>query len=74
MTEVTFVGGPLDGAVHERGRFPNCLAEDGVTALPAGTYRHRDDLYLHQLRVPGDGTTSHQYVHASLPLSTGDAR
>jgi hypothetical protein len=74
VTEVSFIGGPLDGTATQRQRFPRCLAEDGTTPLPANTYLHRDDLYVHQLRVPGDGTRSHFYVHASLPLSIGAPR
>jgi hypothetical protein len=74
MPRVTFIGGPLDGTVHDRARFPNCLAEDGVAALPASTYQRRNDLYLHQADVPGDGTKSHRYVHGSIPLNTGEAR
>jgi hypothetical protein len=70
MAGITFIGGPLDGTATHRQRFPHCLAEDGTSPLPANTYQCRDDLYLHQLRVPGDGTKRHVYVHASRPLDT----
>jgi hypothetical protein len=72
VNHVTFIGGPLDGTVTHRQRFPVCLAEAGTTPLPANTYRRRNDLYVHQVRVPGDGTKRHAYVHASLP-STPEA-
>jgi hypothetical protein len=74
MPSVSFHGGPLDGEVKERTRFPSCLAEDGVAALPANTYQRRDDLYLHRLVAPGDGTRSHQYIHGTRDLNTGEAR